>query len=223
MRWVRGAHPGFSVVGQAPLKRALLTFAILTLSAVAPLSAQGDQATDLLFFSADLMSERNYAGVGWLHAAYGLDLSGPVFSAELGRTQWNSADGQVAVGWRFVESRVWLTLLGGVEAVSQSAPSIKPVGSVDFWWEPSAGWMASAQVQAATDYVSWRVAVGLKAQEDWPWIGPEARSSASAPRLGAHATGLELPGGLEARVSAGISWRRDYVGPYGELSVWRRF
>jgi hypothetical protein len=223
MRWVRNAHPKSSISARAPLDRALLAFATLISLASSTLAVRSDGSTDLLFFSADLMSQRSYAGAGWLHAAYGLDFSGPVISAEIGRSQWNSADGQVAGGWRFVESGVWLTLLGGVEAVSQSAPSVKPVGSVDLWWEPSPGWMASAQVQAAPDYVSWRAAIGVKPREDWPWIGPEAGSSANAPRAGAHVTGLRFADGFEARASAGISWRRGYAGPYGELSLWRRF
>lgn len=38
-------------------------------------------------------------------------------------------------------------------------------------------------------------------------------------RLGEHATGVALPGGFEARVSAG--WSAG--GAYGKLSLWRRF
>jgi hypothetical protein len=223
MRSVHGAYSGFSIPARAPLESVRFACASVIWFAASILPAQSDEPTDLLFFSADLMSQRSYAGAGWLHAVRGLDFSGPVFSAELGRSQWNSADGQVAWGWRFVDHGVWLTLLGGVEAVSQSTPSAKPVGSVDFWWEPSHNWMASAQIQAAPDYLSWRTAIGVKMREDGPWVGPEAGSSANEPRFGVHVTGIEFSDGFEARASAGISWRCDFVGPYGELSIWRRF
>ena len=64
--------------------------------------ACADGPTDLLFFSGDLMSARSYGGVGWLHAASGLDFSGPVFSAELGRPELSLGYGQAAAGWRIV-------------------------------------------------------------------------------------------------------------------------
>jgi hypothetical protein len=185
--------------------------------------ACADGPTDLLFFSGDLMSARSYGGVGWLHAASGLDFSGPVFSAELGRPELSLGYGQAAAGWRIVQSGVWITLLGGVEYDPQYAPPIRPLASGDLWWEPARGWMTTAQVQATPEYVSWRVAVGLKPADNWPWIGPEAGSNAGEPRVGVHATGLRLIGGFEARVSAGVSWWCGRAGPYGELSVWRRF
>jgi hypothetical protein len=185
--------------------------------------ACADGPTDLLLFSGDLMSARSYGGVGWLHAASGLDFSGPVFSAELGRPELSLGYGQAAAGWRIVQSGVWVTLLGGVEYDPQYAPPIRPLASGDLWWEPARGWMTTAQVQATPEYVSWRVAVGLKPADGWPWIGPEAGSNAGEPRVGVHATGLRLAGDFEARVSAGVSWRCGRPGPYGELSVWRRF
>jgi hypothetical protein len=185
--------------------------------------ACADGATDLLFFSGDLMSERSYGGVGWLHAASGLDFSGPVFSVELGRPELSLGYGQAAAGWRFVNSGVWVTLLAGVEVDPDNAPVLSPLASADLWWEPAKGWMTAAQIQATPDYVSWRVAVGLKPVDNWPWIGPEAGSNAGEPRVGLHATGLRLTGGFEARVSAGVSWWGGRPGPYGELSVWRRF
>ncbi len=36
--------------------------------------ARAEDATDLLFFSGDLMTARSYGGVGWLHAASGLEV-----------------------------------------------------------------------------------------------------------------------------------------------------
>jgi Cellulose biosynthesis protein BcsS len=194
----------------------------LTLVASSPL-AWGDEATDLLFFSGDLMARRDYAGIGWLHAASGLDLSGPVFSAELGRQQDGAAYGQAVAGWRFVAYGVWATVMGGAEIEPNFAPAWRPLASADLWWEPAPAWMAAAQFQATPDYVSWRVAVGLKPAENWPWIGPEAGASATEPRAGLHVTGLRLAGGFEARVSAGISWQCGQSGRYGELSIWRRF
>ncbi len=185
--------------------------------------ARADGPTDLLFFSADLMSARDYGGAGWLHAASGLDFSGPVFSAELGRPEIGMGYGQAAAGWRFVQSGVWITVLAGVEVDPENAPALSPLTSADLWWEPAKGWMTSAQIQATPNYVSWRAAVGLKPAENWPWIGPEIGSSAGEPQVGLHATGLRLPDGFEARVSAGVAWWCGRPGPYGELSVWRRF
>jgi hypothetical protein len=98
--------------------------------------AWGDESTDLLFFSADLMARRDYAGIGWLHAASGLDFTGPVFAAELGRQQDGSAYGQATAGWRFAENGVWATLMGGLEIEPKYAPAARPFGSFDLWWEP---------------------------------------------------------------------------------------
>lgn len=185
--------------------------------------ARSDEAADLLFFSSDLMSRRDYAGLGWLHAASGLDLSGPTFAIELGRQQDGFAYGQVSAGWRFVAHGVWVTVTGGVEIEPEYAPALRPLASADLWWEPAPAWMAAAQFQATPDYVSWRLAVGVRPAENWPWIGPEAGESAAEPRVGLHATGLRLAGGFEARASLGISWQCKQSGRYGELSVWRRF
>lgn len=205
------------------MRRLRLAFSCVLALLASVAVARGEGATDLLFFSGDLMSARSYGGVGWLHAASGLDFSGPVFSVELGRPELGLADGQVAAGWRFSQSRVWITLLAGAEVDPEYAPAVRPLASADLWWEPATGWMTAAQIQATPDYVSWRLAVGLKPAENWPWIGPEAGSSASEPRVGLHATGLRLAGGFEARASAGVSWQCRRPDPYGELSVWRRF
>ncbi len=185
--------------------------------------ARADGPTDLLFFSADLMSSRDYGGAGWLHAASGLDFSGPVFSAELGRPEIGMGYGQAAAGWRFVQSGVWVTVLGGAEVDPEIAPALRPLASADLWWEPAKGWMISAQIQATPDYVSWRAAAGLRPVENWPWIGPEVGSLAGERQVGLHATGLSLSDGFEARVSAGVAWWCGRLGPYGELSIWRRF
>ncbi|WP_158815182.1 cellulose biosynthesis protein BcsS [Methylocapsa sp. S129] len=185
--------------------------------------ARGDEATNLLFFSGDLMSKRSFAGLGWLHAASGLDLSGPVFAVEIGRQQINLAYGQAAAGWRFSQPGFSLTLLGGAELAPGAAPAARPLASADLWWEPAKNWMATAQVQTTPAYVSWRLAAGLKPAENWPWIGPEAAASTGELRAGLHATGLRLGGGFEARVATGISWCGQRAGPYGELAVWRRF
>jgi Cellulose biosynthesis protein BcsS len=194
----------------------------LALMASSP-SAWSDEATDLLFFSGDLMARRDYAGVGWLHAASGLDFSGPVLSAELGRQQDGAAYGQAMAGWRFVAYGVSATFMGGAEIEPEYAPVWRPLASADLWWEPAPAWMAAALFQATPDYVSWRLAVGLKPAENWPWVGPEAGASAEEPRVGLHVTGVRLAGGFEARASVGISWQCGQTGPYGELSIWRRF
>ncbi len=200
-----------------------MAFSCVVASLAAHPVARAEDATDLLFFSGDLMTARSYGGVGWLHAASGLDFSGPVFSAELGRPEISLGYGQATAGWRFVQSGVWVTLLAGVELDPENVPVLSPLASADLWWEPVKGWMTTAQVQATPEYVSWRAAVGLKPADGWPWIGPEAGSNAGEPRVGLHATGLRLPGGFEARVSAGVAWWCGRSGPYGELSVWRRF
>jgi len=199
---------------------AVSSVAALLVSATA---AVGDEPTDLLFFSGDLMSARSYAGVGWLHAASGLDFSGPVFLGELGRSQFNNEDGQVAAGWRFAQSHLWLTVMAGAEIDALRALTFRPLVWTDLWWEPANLWMATAQLQATPDYLSWRVAAGRKPADGWPWIGPEAGASAGEPRVGLHATGLRLGAGFEARASAGVSWWEGRVAPYAELSVWRRF
>jgi hypothetical protein len=186
-------------------------------------AARGDEAKDLLFFSGDLVSGRSFAGLGWLHAGSGLDASGPVFAIELGSQQIEQAYGQAAAGWRFSQSGLSFTLLGGAEFAPDNAPALRPLASADLWWEPASGWMTTALLQATPAYVSWRAAVGLKPMENWPWIGPEAAASTGELRAGVHATGLRLGGGFEARVSAGVSWRCGRSGPYGELAVWRRF
>jgi len=182
-------------------------------------SLKADPATDLLFFSGDLISGRGYAGGGWMHAFSGLDASGVIFSVEGGRPQGVMAYGAGQVGWRFVTNGIYLTFMGGLDA----EPRLHPLASADLWWEPAQGWMAQARFEASTEWVSWRAATGWRPSDAWPWIGPEVASSAEWPRVGAHATGLKLPGDAEARVSAGASWGQRRAGPYCEVSIWRRF
>ena len=182
-------------------------------------SPRAESVQDLLFFSGELMSGQGYAGAGWMHAFSGLDASGIVFSLEGGRPQDVAAYGAGQIGWRFVQGGLYVTLMGGLEA----DPHIHPIGSADLWWQPAAGWMVQGRYEAAADWVSWRLATGWRSSEAWPWLGPEAASSAEWPRVGLHATGVKLPNGFEARVSAGVSWSRERAGPYCEISLWRRF
>jgi hypothetical protein len=186
-------------------------------------AARSDEAKDLLFFSSDLTSGRGFAGLGWLHAASGLDLSGPVFATELGRQQYNRFYAQAAGGWRFSQPGFSLTILGGAELVQGNRPAVRPLASVDLWWQPTGDWMTSVLLQSTPAYVSWRLAAGLKPAQNWPWIGPEAGASSGEFRAGLHATGLRLGSGLEARASTGLSWLCGRTRPYGELAVWRRF
>lgn len=192
---------------------------ILALTLALQQSSRADVSTDLLFFSGDLISGRGYGGGGWMHAFSGLDASGVIISLEGGRPEGLAAYGAGQAGWRFVEGGLYVTLMGGLDA----DPRFHPLGSADFWWEPSQGWMVQGRYEAATGWVSWRMAAGWRPSEAWPWLGPEAASSAEWPRFGLHATGLKLPTGIEARISAGASWGRGRVGPYCEVSVWRRF
>jgi hypothetical protein len=182
--------------------------------------ARADPATDLLYFSSDLISGRGYAGVGWMHAVSGLDASGLVFSAEGGKPEWRETYGAAQAGWRFVQSGVYLTLMGGLDA----EPRLHPLVSADLWWELTPALMSQAFFEAASGWTSWRVATGWRPDGAWPWFGPEAAASAGWPRAGLHATGIKLIDGVEARLSAGVSWREGRrAGPYGEISVWRRF
>jgi hypothetical protein len=186
-------------------------------------AARGDEASDLLFFSGDLMNRRSFAGAGWLHAASGLDLDGVIFQAELGGQQSSRAYGQAAAGWRFSRPGLSATLLGGAEIASRNALAVRPLASGDLWWEPARDWMANAQIQATPAYVSWRLATGVRPINNWPWIGPEAAACTGEWRVGVQATGIRLGGGLEARVSAGVSRTGGRSGPYGEIGLWRRF
>jgi hypothetical protein len=195
---------------------------VWTLLGLAPF-ARGEQASDLLFFSGDLISQRNFVGVGWLHAAAGLDASGLVFSTELGRQRFDRLYGQSGAGWRFSHPEFSLTITGGVELTPRRAPAFRPLASFDFWWEPLNNWMTNAQIQATQDYVSWRLAAGMKPAPNWPWLGPEVSASCGDFRTGIHATGLRLGAGFEARASVGVSRLGGKTGPYGEMSIWRRF
>lgn len=179
-----------------------------------PASAPAGDATDLLFFSADLHRGEGYGGAGWMHAPSGLDADGLVFAAEIGRPYGGDPRAAALAGLRFVSGRVIATGLAGIEA----GPEVRPVASADLWWD-EAGLMASARVQASPAYVSARAAFGWRPLESWPWLGPEFGWADQAPRLGLHATGLRLPYGFEARTSAG--WLPG--GAYGEVSLWRRF
>jgi hypothetical protein len=182
--------------------------------------AKADDATDLLFFSGELISGRTYAGLGWLHAVSGLDASGFVFSAEGGEPQWRQVFAAGQAGWRFAGPGLAATFMGGLEA----DPRLHPLASADLWLEPTPHWMVQGRFEAASDWTSWRVATGWRPGENWPWMGPEAAASAAWPRVGLHATGLALPCGVEARVSAGVSWREGRrAGPYAEVSAWKRF
>jgi len=169
------------------------------------------------------VSGRSWAGPGWLHAPAGLDSSGPIFAVALGGQEPGRAYGQIEGGWRFSRDGFSATLAGGIEGGTANAACLRPSASADVWWEPSPGWMTTAAVRATPDYVSWRASAGVRPAELWPWIGPEAGSYAESPHVGVHATGLRLWEGFEARASMGISWRRGELGPYGELSLWRRF
>jgi Cellulose biosynthesis protein BcsS len=205
------------------MRRLVSAFAsALALAASIP-AARGEEASDLLFFSGDLMSGRSFAGAGWLHAASGLESSGAVFQAELGDQQSNRGYGQAAAGWRYSQPGLSTTLMGGVEFASRNTPAIRPLASGDLWWEPAKNWMANAQIQATPDYVSWRIATGLRPLDNWPWVGPEAAASTGEWRVGVQATGIRLGGGLEVRVSAGVSRSAGRNGPYGEIGLWRRF
>ena len=182
--------------------------------------AKADEATDLLFFSGDLISGRNYAGLGWMHAVSGLDATGLIFSADAGAPQWRSVFAAAQAGWRYAGPGFALTFMGGAEA----DPRLHPVASADLWFEPTANLMTQVRYAAATDWTSWRVATGWRPSADWPWLGPEAAASAGWPRIGLHATGLSLPQGVEARAAIGASWRKDSrIGPYGEVCAWKRF
>jgi hypothetical protein len=205
------------------MRRLRSAFAAVLAFALSIPVARGDEATDLLCFSGALMSGRSFAGLGWLHAASGLDLSGPVFEAEFGRQQFSLAYGQAAIGWRFSQPGFAFTVLSGAELAPGNAPAVRPLASADLWLEPARDWMTNAQFQVTPAYVSWRLAIGARPVENWPWIGPEAAASTGELRVGLHATGLRLGAGFEARASLGVSWWRERRGPYGELAIWRRF
>jgi hypothetical protein len=180
----------------------------------------GAADSDLLYFSGDLISGRNYAGVGWTHAFAGLDATGFVITVDGGASQFRQTFADAEAGWRIVSGKFYLTLNAGLDV----EPRLHPLASADLWWEPTPGWMAQARFEAATDWTAWRVALGWRPNDLWPWIGPEAAGSAAWPRAGLQATGFKLPFGAEAAVSSGVAWREGrHAGPYATLSVWRRF
>jgi hypothetical protein len=201
------------------MRRPVAAFTIL-LSLFWPGAAAAAEATDLLYFSGDLISGRSYAGAGWLHAFSGLDTSGFVVTADGGASQFRQTFVDAQGGWRAVSQKFYLTLSAGVDA----EPRVRPLATADLWWEPSPGWMTQARFEAATDWTAWRAAAGWRPNDRWPWIGPEVAASAGWPRAGLQATGFELPFAAEAAVSTGAAWREGRrVGPYATLSVWRRF
>jgi hypothetical protein len=182
--------------------------------------AGAGEANDLLYFCGELISGRQYVGAGWLHAISGLDTNGPIFSIDGGEPQWRQTFAAAQAGWRFAGPGFAATFMGGAEIDPRSSP----LASADLWFEPTTHWMTQSRFEAASTWTSWRIATGWRPSEIWPWMGPEVAASAAWPRAGLHATGLQLPGGVEARLSIGASWRDDRrAGPYGEISAWRRF
>jgi hypothetical protein len=165
-------------------------------------AARGDEASDLLFFSGDLMSRRSFAGIGWLHAASGLDSSGPIFQAELGDQPSNRDYGQGAAGWRYSQPGLSATFLGGAEFAARNAPVIRPLASGDLWWEPARDWMATAQIQATPAYVYWRIAALDRARSgglDW---GMARRNTGDQP------SARRRPGGPSVGGRLAIGWPR---------------
>ncbi|GEM_PF-2629815 len=182
--------------------------------------AKADEATDLLYFCGDLISGRHYAGLGWRHAFSGLDADGFIVSLEGGAPAWRQVFAAGQAGWRFAGPGFAATFMAGAAA----DPRVRPLASADFWYEPTPFLMTQGFVEMAPDWVSWRAAAGWRPNAQWPWLGPEAAGSAGFPRVGAHATGVRLAQGVEARVSTGLSWRDGRrAGPYVEISAWRRF
>jgi hypothetical protein len=199
------------------MRRLILAACVLFAFAFA---AQADDATDVLYFSSALMSGRNYAGFGWLHAFSSLDADSVVFAIDAGKSQWRQTFIAGQIGWRFAAPGFAATFMAG----AATAVRPRPVASADLWFEPTSHWMTQARFEAAADWTSWSVAIGWRPAEPWPWIGPEIATSAIWPRAGLHATGLKLPAGLEARLSAGVEWRESRcAGPYADISLWRRF
>jgi hypothetical protein len=183
-------------------------------------AAQADESNDLVYFCGEFISGRNYLGAGWLHALASLDESGMVFALDGGAPTWRQVFASGQVGWRFAGPGFAATFMSGAEL----DPNPHPIARADLWFEPTPQLMTQGSIEAATDWVSWRVAAGWRPDDQWPWLGPEAAASAGFPRLGLHATDLTLSNAIEARVSAGVSWREGRrAGPYLELSAWRRF
>lgn len=172
---------------------------------------------DLLYFSA----APDYLGAGWMHARRSLDRSGTVFAVEVGSSMQGTPRAALAAGWRLVEGRLVATFMAGLEAgmaVGEAGVVMRPLAAVDLWWD-AADWMASTRVKATPDYTDWRVAAGFRPAQGYPWFGPELSSHGGPMRIGFHATGFNLPGGAQARLSAGYC----DDGVFGELSLWRRF
>ena len=166
--------------------------------------------SDLLFVSIS----SDYLGAGWMRAPRGLDRTGPVFGAEVGTSMEGTPWVLAAAGWRLVEGRLVATLTAGAEA----GEVVRPLAVADLWWDEGR-FMATARAKATPDYADWRVAAGLRPDAGWPWLGLELSAHDGPLRVGFHVTGVDLPGGTKARVSAGLV--ED--GVYGELSLWRRF
>jgi hypothetical protein len=182
-------------------------------------AAEAGDATDLLYFDGELVSGRDYAGLGWLHAFSGLDDSGVVFALETGKSQWRQTFTAAQAGWRFAGPGLAATFLAG----AASEPRLRPLVSADLWFEPTSHWMTRARFEAA-NWTSWSLATGWRPDESWPWIGPEIATAAGLPRAGLHLTGVRLLDGIEARLSSGVAWNENgRAGSYGEISFWRRF
>ncbi len=203
------------------MRRLVLAACVLFAFAFAfPAGAQADDATDLLYFCGELVSGRNYSGLGWMHAFSGLDVNGAVFALDVGKSQWRQTFSAGQIGWRFAGPGFAATFMAGAATGARPTPLV----SADLWFEPTSHWMTQARFEAANDWTSWFLAVGWRPFESWPWIGHEIATSAAWPRAGLQVTGLELLEGVEARLSAGVAWRESQrAGPYGEISLWRRF
>ena len=115
--------------------------------------ACADGATDLLFFSGDLMRARSFGGVGWLHAGFGAGLQRAGVS---GRTLTSGTWPRRRADRRRLAVRGigrFGHVDGGVEVDPRYSPVVNPLASADLWWEPANDWMTAALIQATPDYV----------------------------------------------------------------------
>lgn len=193
-------------------------FAALFLLLAAP--ASGQEAGRLLYLSAEQTEESRYGGIGWMGAPRGLDASGPVYALEAGRSFPDQDRIGLMAGWRWLHGRLYATAMAGVEA----ADGAYPAASLDLWWDRD-GWMASARSQINHGSDSGRISAGRRFRDGGPWFGPEASANWQGERIGLHATGIGLPMGFQARVSAGgtVRERANHGGGFVEISLWRRF
>lgn len=168
---------------------------------------------NLLYFSA----APDYLGAGWMRAPRGLDLSGPVFGAEVGTSFEGSFRAMLAGGWRQVHGRLVATLVAGAEADTEGVQA-RPLVAADLWWDDR-GFMAAGFAKLTEDYADWRLAAGYRVSTRWPWIGPEVSARDGPPRIGLQATGISLPFSAQARLSAGAGEDEAFA----EIALWRRF